>query len=495
MNHPDDIRRVLIVAHGFPPVGGIGVQRPYKFTQYLPEYGWQPVVLTHDAKYSATWDASLLESVSEVPIHRAVDPIIEVHARNHKRRQAQKTLAAKTGSGDIDTTKHVTTSTTMANVTSDLTDTTATRSAGDREEAKRQISAASETFSYINKIKGWAFRVAKRLKDAVMIPDESVLWVPSAVNLGLKVLRSQPIDAIYSTSPPESSQLVAAILSEKTGVPLIIDFRDPWIGNLHRKGKGIRHVIEQNLEAFAFSRAARIITVTESFRAAFIERYPQHRDKIFVVPNGYDAQDFKISAAPVRDGSKMVIYYGGILYEKRSPRVFLQGLAKALNDGRIPRDKIRVEFAGVFDYPGKTANYDEVMRLHLEDIVEVIGYLAHQEHVREMAAADILLLIGDQTVGSEAYVPAKLYEYLGMGKPILAVTKTGESTRLIDMCHAGLVCDPVNPDKVAQQLVSYFEKWQEDRLSSWQHSPLASKYERKEQAHMLSDHLTAISLA
>jgi len=441
--------KVLIVAHEFPPIGGVGVQRPYKFTQYLPDFGWDPVILTQDARYSATWDESLLAWLKEqqIPIYRAHNPLMRVQSWLHQRRQAQ-TQAAPTTSSDL---------------------TVATRGSG----FKRWL-------------RGSTGRQVRRMRQALLLPDEAILWLPAAVSAGMKAIREHGITAIYATSPPESTQLVAALLSDRTGLPLIADFRDPWIGNLHRKGSGARHVIESDLESFVFSRATRVSTVTESFKSAFAARYPQYAHKLQVIPNGFDSRDLGIPQKST-NRDQMIVYYGGILYEKRSPETFLRALAQMLAQDGQARHKIKVRFAGVFDYPGKTANQDLIASLSLDDVVEIIGYVPHARHAQLMAQSDLLLVIGDQTPGAAAYVPAKVYEYLGVGKPILGVIQQGEASRLILDCAAGQVAEPGDVDGTAALLRDFYKRFQQGDLAEWQHHPLAASYERREQARVLAD--------
>ncbi len=449
------MKNVLIIAHGFPPIGGVGVQRPYKFTQYLPDLGWNPIVLTQVARYSATWDESLLNLLEQrhTPIYRAQNPMMTLQYYMHKRKNRRDHASSL----KVDRT-------------------IAQSVAAEGQSARRKM-----------------IRLLKGLRDQLLIPDAEIFWLPYAVAVGLRALQSHPIDAIYATSPPETSLLVAAILSQMTGVPLIADFRDPWVANLHRKESGFRHAIEKRLEGFVFARAARITTVTESFRVAFATRYPQYRDKIFVISNGYDASDLELPGDIVNSThERMHIYYGGILYEKRSPTVFLYALARVLEQQPNMRDHIRVQFAGVFDYPGRSANRELVAKLGLEDVVEVIGYVAHADHMRYMARADLLLVIGDQTPEAAAYVPAKVYEYLGSGKPILGLIHVGEASWLVQECEAGRVVDVQDEDGAADVIHYFYETWVSGELANWKHHPLAKKYERKEQTHLLAEHLNAI---
>src|SRR5690606_3795818 len=119
--------------------------------------------------------------------------------------------------------------------------------------------------------------------------------------------------------------------------------------------------------------------------------------------------------------------YTGIFYKERNPRLFLRAVRELIDEGKIDRSRLRLRFAGVFDYPGYTDNADCVRELGLEDCVEVLGHLPHRAALLQMKKADLLLLVGDTAPGSGDYIPGKLYEYMAVGRPILALCLPGES--------------------------------------------------------------------
>lgn len=464
--------RVLIVAHEFPPIGGIGVQRPYKFATYLPDFGWEPVVLTQTARYSPTWDPSLLSGLGDVRVWRAPDPFHLLQAWLHARQQTAAHAAARSGG----------------------------------------VSAGSQPAGgRTNRLRG----ALKGLQAAFFLPDNAAWWLPYAQRLGRTRLEDEPVDAIYATSPPHTSLLVAALLADAFGVPLVADFRDPWVSNLHRgEDSGLRRRLDRSLEAFVVETAAIILTVTDSFRRDFCERYPAFADKLRVIPNGYDARDLygvadrrtqtgaahSAAGLPPAQDRRFTIYYGGILYEKRSPELFLRGLALALDDG-LPRERLAARFAGVFDYPGKDAHAALVRELGLSDVVHILGYVPHARHVELMKEADVLLLVGDKTPAASAYVPAKLYEYLGAGKPVLALVQPGEASRLVEECEAGFVLplsqsgpeEESDIQRTAGIITQVFRRWEAGDFRSWSPSPLAKQYERREQARLLADLLNGLT--
>ncbi|GMA64677.1 glycosyltransferase [Alicyclobacillus fastidiosus] len=406
----DKAKRVVIVAYLFPPIGGIGVQRALKFAKYLGDHGWKPIVLTTDLAVSATMDEALLADIPpDVEVVRIRDPLARL-----TQRVMQSVGAGRTG---------------------------------DAASMSPQPGEV-HTGGVRSRLKRWL----KRCKDLLLIPDEQVLWAIRAAVVGANVIRREKVSCVFTTSSPVSAHLTGWLLRRWTRVPWVADFRDPWTDNLHFAADGGRASIERRLERSVLRGATAITTVTDGFALRFAEKYPFVANKTTVIRNGVDPSDFaELERAP--SSGKFTMLYAGILYPKRSPAVFLKALSQALRSGRIHSDHIRVEFAGVFDYPGSFANRELVERLHLEKVVKVLGYLSHDEVVRRMENAHSLLLIGDDHPSANQYIPGKLYEYLYTRRPIFALLKQGEASSLIEHHEAGVVVPPHEVGAVEDAIV------------------------------------------
>ena len=162
-------RKVLIIAYSFPPAGGSGVQRTLKFVKYLPLYGWEPIVLTVQSWGLELWDDTMLQELPEdTKIYRtfALDTI-RIHQffkQMHQRKDNHYS------------TIH------------------------DKENSRRD-----------------PLRSIKDIIHLVSIPDTRVGWLPFAVLRGKKIIDTENIDCIYSTSAPYSSHLVALCLNDSLG--------------------------------------------------------------------------------------------------------------------------------------------------------------------------------------------------------------------------------------------------------------------------------------
>ncbi|WP_304458700.1 glycosyltransferase family 4 protein [Alicyclobacillus sendaiensis] len=438
-------RHALIICHDFPPVGGIAVQRPLKFAKYLGEFGWKVTVLTADHVYSATPDPSLLDEIPEdVQIVRVTDPV-------------SKQLARWSG-----------------------------RIVGDGATPAPQPSPQARRPLW----KRLAWGAWKWAQAHALIPDESVLWAIRAGLAAPRIIRQRGIDCIYTTSGPQSTHLAGLVVSAFARTPWIADFRDPWTDNLHFHHRGWRAVIERHLERTVFTRAAAIVTVTDGFWRLFAAKYPRRALDIHVIRNGVDEADFPPAPARRRrEAEPFTFFYGGILYPGRSADAVFQAVHRLLQSGQVHADGIRLQFAGVLDYPGHDHHARLIHELGLEPVVEPLGYLPRREALARMLAADATLLIGDQSEQAKDYVPGKLYEYLYAGRPILAMLREGEAADLIRREQAGIIVPPDHPDAIARAMLQLMEQPVAERRT-W--NPAYSRRAQAQQLARLMDDVLAV---
>jgi len=471
---------VLLIAYLFPPIGGGGVQRAVKMARYLGEFGWQVHVLTVEPTYHATLDASLLDELpADVKIHRCRE---DQGLLNKLRPAVLPVPASARGTGG-------------------------SQGGGSNRTSRQDGVQASSSLG--TKVKRGIFQLLKQVKRAALIPDDQILWYPAAKKLGLEIIREYGIDALFSTSGPYTNHLVARYLKRKTGLPWIADFRDPWTQNMHRSGIRLREWLEDRMERAVHRDANITLTVTHSFARNFNEKFGASINRLEVIHNGYDPADYEelqqLKRDP-QDEGKCVIMYAGIFYQERNPRLLLQAVRQLIDEGIIDRRKIVLRFAGVFDYPGYSDNIDAVRRLDLMDAVDIVGNLPHKQALAAMKRSDILLLVGDTAPGSGSYIPGKLYEYLAIGHPILALSLPGESTHIIEKFRLGLVADPVSLDEIKQAVRRLYEEWQrkQDAQAAEDHAqPVGMQdakpqkatliYQRREQARMLAELLNEIT--
>lgn len=251
------------------------------------------------------------------------------------------------------------------------------------------------------------------------------------------------------------------------------------------------------MERSVMQQADAITTVTATFAENFRKKHGQRIGRLELIYNGFDQADF-IDLSPVeipQAAGKLHGVYAGILYQKRNPRLLLRAIRELIDEGKVVQDDLLLTFAGVFDYPGYSENADCVRELNLGSIVRIAGNLPHKEALQLMKAADFQLLIGDVSADAGAYIPGKLYEYMGIGKPILALNMAGEATEIIRRFGLGQVANPTDKDEIKEAFYRLYLDWKTNLSAAEETGANRSAdflervkpYERKEQARQLAE--------
>jgi glycosyltransferase involved in cell wall biosynthesis len=319
-----------------------------------------------------------------------------------------------------------------------------------------------------------------------LIPFRYFRWALSTVPFGRQIIQSRGIDIIWTTSNPPPTHLLGYWLKRITHIPWIADFRDPWTQNMHKNMSPWRMHIEERMERNVLATADAVTTVTSGFVENFQTKFGDVIRRIELIYNGFDSEDYKAIEA-VSDDSKFTAAYAGILYPTRSPGLLLEAVSELVNEGFIKRDKIRLQFIGRFDTPGETAHRDLVHRLGLEDIVDIMEPLPHKQALVMLKSAHILLLVGDTLPSAGDYIPGKLYEYMAIGHPILALQMEGEAQRIIESHGLGQVVHPLDENAIKTAYLRMYQAWLEGRLPREANTADAEIFDRRFQARQLAE--------
>lgn len=288
-------------------------------------------------------------------------------------------------------------------------------------------------------------------------PDRYWPWYFAACRAGMRAIRKGAMRAIYSTYPVPTAHLVGLSLKRQSGLPWIADFRDPWATE---GGTGWRARWEARLEKRVVHAADRVICNTPAMRRDFLRRYPQvAQEKFVTITNGYDEKDMA-AIVPERASKFHILYPGTLDGENRNPRGLLAGVRRALDQGWLSADDLQLTFLGCGAYGESERFRDEVRRLGLERVVATVRErIAYKKALARIAGADVVVVLSEH-IGGDAevqswtamQVPAKLYEYLRMGRPILALVSEGSVQELLQATGGGVPIAPANTDAVAEAL-------------------------------------------
>ena len=284
------------------------------------------------------------------------------------------------------------------------------------------------------------------------------VWLPLAWAKCRQAIRDHRPDAVLTSGPPHHVHLLGQHLRRWRGLPWVADFRDPWAASdtqvVSKKGP---KAWDFRAEAAVMRDANAIIANTPRGRSLLSKAYPQHAAKMVSITNGYDPESFLPNEVPPLAGPIVDIIHLGEIYADRDPGPFLEAIHQLQGDTTLRR-KFRVRFVGNFSSASQQAALETQIRAGgLRDVVSIGGQVPYAQSLCAMAEADILLLV--DSPGRPAGVPAKLYEYIGAGRPILALADY-ESDAAWILSESGLpyrIAPPRDPEAIRRALCELLE--------------------------------------
>lgn len=395
------VRRVLAVAYAFPPAAPIGTMRTLRLVKRLEAEGWATTVLTvtpDSYPPDMPFDAELLSRVPtnvEVISARVFRPLAKVSGTLRRDPASKRTHASF-----------------------------------------RPVPTGGSAAPSLSLRPSLVRRVYTTLDELTSIPDKEIGWLAPAVAKGLlSIIRRRPA-VLYSSAPPWSGQLVALALARISGLPWVADFRDPWARAPWRETQAARiRRAAVTLERRVVNRADAILFATRTNRDEYAAHYgPDLARKFQVVCNGCDPQEF-VDLKGAESSGRFVLLHAGSLYGARTPVPLFSAIALALQSGAISREHFCFRLIGSTnaDFPLAAS------ALGLDGVVEFLPRMPRQKILNEMASASCLVVLQPGTTVS---VPGKLYEYLAVGRPILALSEEGETSDLVRESGIGIAVAP-----------------------------------------------------
>jgi glycosyltransferase involved in cell wall biosynthesis len=386
------MKKVLIITYYWPPSGGAGVQRWLKFAKYLPQYGWEPVVLTVDTDYAAypVIDTSLEKDVPEsVKVYRTKATDWFRLYRSDK---------SKIPSGGFATNKD-------------------------------------------NSLRG---KVSRFIRGNFFIPDPRRGWNRFAIRKAIEIINNEGINNIITTSPPHSTQLIGLRLKKLfPHLKWIADLRDPWTGIYYYKlfyPTIISKAIDKSLEKAVLNKADVITTVSPSLGKHFEFRAPGINDKIKIISNGYDESDFE--NIPASNPGRFTISYTGTISEAYPIDGFIKGVREVIESG----NEITISFTGHIPEFQK----NKFNSLPGKDIINFLPYSDHATVVRQMLSSSVQLLILPKVPDNKCFLQGKLFEYIASGKPILCLGPVdGDTAEILKQGSFGACLDYDDSEGIA----------------------------------------------
>jgi glycosyltransferase involved in cell wall biosynthesis len=374
------MRKLLIITYYWPPGSGAGVQRWLKFAKYLPAEGWEPVILTIDEAFAAypAIDNSLQDEISDdlrVIRTKATD-WFRIYRRDKSK----------------------------------------IPSAGFASDGGKSIAG----------------NIARFIRGNFFIPDPRRGWNRYALKAATKLILTEGINHVITTSPPHSTQLIGLKLRKRfPAIRWIADLRDPWTDIYYYSGfchTPLARMLDKTYEINVLRKADSIITVGKSLKETFLKKLPGLDEKISVITNGYDMADFE-GNAPALPGT-FTISYIGTLSESYPLGGFISAVSTLAREGL----EISLRFTGMVaaEQKRRLASLPDEIR------VEFIPYVDHGKAIATMRSASMLLLVIPDHYSNRSIITGKLFEYLASGRPVLCLgPDDGDAAEILESSGHG----------------------------------------------------------
>jgi glycosyltransferase involved in cell wall biosynthesis len=326
-----------------------------------------------------------------------------------------------------------------------------------------------------------------RFLHAVMVPDMCVTWYPLAVRRGLALLRERPIRLLLSSSPPVTSHLVALRLKRLSGLPWVADFRDGWMfepPNPAPLSNPLRARVELALEGLVVRHADQIVTVNQTIADDFAQRYPGAAAKVVVITNGYDPATLAGLRRERAGDGKLRLVYTGLLGLSRAG-TSIDGLLAALRGLRAEEPGLAADLELVLVGGLAAAEVALIAGAGLDGQVRTVGAVPHREALQQQADADVLLLV--TVPGPSGVTTNKLFEYLAVGRPILALTGQSHAAALIREHDAGVIVAPDDVAGIQGALRELHRRWRAGELRALS-DPRVARFSRPQLTAELAGH-------
>jgi glycosyltransferase involved in cell wall biosynthesis len=362
-------RRVLIISYYWVPSGGITVQRILKFTKYLRDYDWEPVMFTAKGAHYPSIDHSNEKDVPE-GLEVIRQPIWEPYT-------IYKKFMGKPADENV-----------------------------------------NNVFIVDEKKSDWRHDLAVWVRSNFFIPDARAGWIRGSVKFLVNYLKDHPVDAIFSSGPPHTNNRIATLVSQKTGIPWLASFQDPWTQVDYFKSLPLtswgrrRH---ERYERAVFEQARKIVIVSPSW-ARDLEAIGA--PEVGVLTNGFDPEDFDVASRQL--DKSFTITHIGVMGRDRHPQNLFAAIA--LLKETVPgfAEHCRLQLYGQVGYRIKESIEAHGLRDQLVDG----GNVPRAEALRLVMNSQLLLLLLNQQDNARGRIPGKLFEYLAAKRPILCFGET-----------------------------------------------------------------------
>lgn len=425
-------KKLLIITYYFPPAGGPGVQRWLKFVKYLPEFNVQPIVYVPENPTYPIIDEGLVREIS--------DKAIVLKNKIWEPYQLASVFSKKK-------TRKI--------------------SSGIFPHQKKQ--------TFLDKTFLW-------VRGNLFIPDARVFWVKPSVAYLEKYIKENNIDTIVTSGPPHSLHLIGLELKQKLNVKWFADFRDPWTTIGYHKSLRLSDYAakkHKKLEHKVLNTADTIIVTSKTTKSEFEALTTK---PIAVITNGFDIE--KVEKQPL--DSKFSLAHIGSFLSARNPQFLWESLVELIAE--IPDFKSHLEIKLIGAVSQEVL--DSISTFGLNDYLNNLGYVSHEEAIAHQRRSQVLLLIEIDSEETKSIIPGKLFEYMVSNRPIIAIGPNGSDfAQIITETNTGVFFNYSEKVKLKKLILDFYNQYLEEKLES--HGVGLQQYSRKNLTEQLVQLLTS----
>ena len=377
-------KRVLIITYYWPPSGGIGVHRCLKFAKYLKKQNWEVVVYTaENALYPYIDESNFKHVPQDITIikHKIIEPFAFYK----------------------------------------------------RFTGRKKDEPMSNPVHVRDKKQSWKDKLAIWIRGNFFIPDARSLWIKPSVKYLTKYLEKHPVDVLLSDGPPHTNTLIAARLSQRTGIPWLADFQDPWTQvDYYQLFKITKWADKKHrrLEQEAFQTAKKITIASPTWKKDLEAIGAHHVEPIFW---GYDEDDFT-DIHPNKNPNEFVISHAGLFGFDRKPDNLFKALAELKTEIPGFNKKLKLKLAGMIDF----SIIQSIEENGLSENFINLGNLSRQEALQLTLNSDLLLLPLNKSENIMGRIPGKLFEQMRSKNPILVIGPKGSDVaHIVESTQSG----------------------------------------------------------
>lgn len=427
-------KKVIIFTYYWPPAGGVAVQRFLKFSKFLPEFGWEPIIITVDNGSYPYLDESLVKEIS---------PLLRVYrTKTFEPFEFYNLLRGKKG------------------------------------KSLPVVSVGSH-----NK-KSFFQTISEYVRANFFIPDARKGWVSYAVKQAEEILKNEKVDAIVTTGPPHSAHLIGLQLKEKFGVKWLADFRDPWTGIFYNNFLPRTEATKQKDKALE-TKVLQTTDVVTVISPGMKKEFESRAQKIEVVSNGYDEEDFSNAEVGMQNAEVFTIRYVGNLMASQN----LENLWRAVSSLVTRHSSLRLEFIGRVDDVVKKS----ISENGLDSIVSYLDFVDHRKAIQLMQEASMLLFAIPDVKDNEVILTGKLFEYLASTSEMISFGPVqGNAAEILSATGRKKMIAYNDADETQKQLLSALNYFEQTKTVFKYSDTKHQVYSRRNQTSILARHLDAL---